>query len=252
MKMKLLSLLNKILKKFAFLGIFSFTTSAHAQTVYQCFPCPDGKTSSPGAIGVENCFTVSNRQGSVVRDFSTSNGSVELAPGWYRVTMKTSSTSRGNNASCGAVGWSRCSAPDSYCNNSCSGSCAHYGSSGSWPAISASGGAGGSGATLGYVVYLNQKSTASYTYNGGAPRLVIIGSEDGNTRTFAISRATNGGNASCNCSNYTNYYNKRSCSNGGNGSSSQPSFSGASSKDVGSAAIDGYASGSVSCRITRL
>ena len=248
MKMKLLSLLNKILKNFAFLGIFSFTTSAHAQTVYQCFPCPDGKTSSPGAIGVENCFTVSNRQGSVVRDFSTSNGSVELAPGWYRVTMKTSSASRGNRASCAATSVTRCNTGTSgYCHD-CSGSCSRYASTTNYKAISASGGAGGSGATLGYVVYLNQKSTASYTYNGGAPRLVIRGSEDGNTRTFAISRSTNGGNASCNCS--TNW--RRACSAGGNGSSSQPSFSGASSKDVGSAAIDGYASGSVSCRITRL
>lgn len=251
MKMKLLSLLNKILKKFAFLGIFSFTTSAHAQTVYQCFPCPDGKTSSPGAIGVENCFTVSNRQGSVVRDFSTSNGSVELAPGWYRVTMKTSSTSRGNNASCGAVSSSYCNLPYSsqYCHD-CTGSCSHYLSTTHYKAISASGGAGGSGNTLGYVVYLNQKSTASYTYNGGAPQLVIRGSEDGNTRVFRLSRATNGGNASCNCN--IGVRGGRTCSAGGNGSSSQPSVSGTSSKDVGSAAVDGYASGSVSCRITRL
>lgn len=248
MKMKLLSLLNKILKKFAFLGIFSFTTSAHAQTVYQCFPCPDGKTSSPGAIGVENCFTVSNRQGSVVRDFSTSDGAVELAPGWYRVTMKTSSASRGNNASCAAASATVCRPDNAHCHD-CEGSCSHYLSTTRYKAISASGGAGGSGATLGYVVYLNQKSTASYTYNGGAPRLVIRGSEDGNTRTFAISRATNGGNASCKCGGWLE---KRECSAGGNGSSSQPSFSGASSKDVGSAAIDGYASGSVSCRITRL
>lgn len=239
MKMKLLNLLNKILKKFAFLGIFSFTTSAHAQTVYQCFPCPDGKTSSPGAIGVENCFSVSTRSGSVVRDFSTSNGSVELAPGWYRVTMKTSNASRGNNASCGAVA-STClkstnTAYGSYCT---SWSAAH-------PAVSASGGAGGSGNTLAYVVYLNQKSTASYAYNGGAPQLVIRGSEDGNTRAFGLSRVTNGGNASCNCS-------LRRCSNGGNGSSSQRSVSGTSSKDVGTGAVDGYASGSVSCRITKL
>lgn len=247
MKMKLLSLLNKILKKFAFLGIFSFTTSAHAQTVYQCFPCPDGKTSSPGAIGVENCFTVSNRQGSVVRDFSTSNGSVELAPGWYRVTMKTSSASRGNNASCGAVA--------SICTSWKKGSGSYYTStycaawSSSYPAISASGGAGGSGNTLAYVVYLNQKSTASYTYNSGAPRLVIRGSEDGNTRTFGLSRATNGGNASCNCSTG---WRGRTCSAGGNGSSSQRSVSGTSSKDVGTGAVDGYASGSVSCRITKL
>lgn len=243
MKMKLLSLLNKILKKFAFLGIFSFTTSAHAQTVYQCFPCPDGKTSSPGAIGVENCFTVSNRQGSVVRDFSTSNGSVELAPGWYRVTMKTSSASRGNNASCGAVA--------STCREWKPMSGAYYTSTycASWspayPAISASGGAGGSGNTLAYVVYLNQKSTASYAYNGGAPQLVIRGSEDGNTRVFGLSRVTNGGSASCNCSS-------RQCWNGGNGSSSQRSVSGTSSKDVGTSAVDGYASGSVSCRITKL
>ena len=239
MKMKLLSLLNKILKKFAFLGIFSFTTSAHAQTVYQCFPCPDGKTSSPGAIGVENCFTVSNRQGSVVRDFSTSNGSVELAPGWYRVTMKTSSASRGNNASCGATSrtctrWES-SRYGSYCTSW----------SAAQPAISASGGAGGSGNTLAYVVYLNQKSTASYAYNGGAPQLVIRGSEDGNTRAFGLSRVTNGGSASCNCSS-------RQCWNGGNGSSSQRSVSGTSSKDVGTSAVDGYASGSVSCRITKL
>lgn len=251
MKMKLLSLLNKILKKFAFLGIFSFTTSAHAQTVYQCFPCPDGKTSSPGAIGVENCFTVSNRQGSVVRDFSTSNGSVELAPGWYRVTMKTSSASRGNNASCGAVSSSYCNLlySSQYCHD-CTGSCSHYLSTTHYKAISASGGAGGSGNTLGYVVYLNQKSTASYTYNGGAPQLVIRGSEDGNTRVFRLSRATNGGNASCNCN--IGGRGGRTCSAGGNGSSSQPSVSGTSSKDVGSAAVDGYASGSVSCRITRL
>lgn len=247
MKMKLLSLLNKILKKFAFLGIFSFTTSAHAQTVYQCFPCPDGKTSSPGAIGVENCFTVSNRQGSVVRDFSTSNGSVELAPGWYRVTMKTSSASRGNNASCGAIA--------STCNEWKHGGgaysstyCASWSSS--YPAISASGGAGGSGNTLAYVVYLNQKSTASYAYNGGAPQLVIRGSKDGNTRVFGLSRATNGGNASCKCD--TGWRKKRECSAGGNGSSSQRSVSGTSSKDVGTSAVDGYASGSVSCRITKL
>lgn len=244
MKMKLLSLLNKILKKFAFLGIFSFTTSAHAQTVYQCFPCPDGKTSSPGAIGVENCFTVSNRQGSVVRDFSTSNGSVELAPGWYRVTMKTSSASRGNNASCGAIA-STCT--DRHCTNGkySSNYCTCVRWSNAQPAISASGGAGGSGNTLAYVVYLNQKSTASYTYNSGAPQLVIRGSEDGNTRTFGLSRVTNGGNASCNCSS-------RQCWNGGNGSSSQRSVSGTSSKDVGTGAVDGYASGSVSCRITKL
>lgn len=249
MKMKLLSLLNKILKKFAFLGIFSFTTSAHAQTVYQCFPCPDGKTSSPGAIGVENCFTVSNRQGSVVRDFSTSNGSVELAPGWYRVTMKTSSASRGNNASCGATSATVCTPDNTRCHD-CEGSCSHYAHTVNYKAISASGGAGGSGNTLGYVVYLNQKSTASYTYNGGAPQLVIRGSEDGNTRVFRLSRATNGGNASCKCA--PGWWEERKCSAGGNGSSSQPSVSGTSSKDVGSAAVDGYASGSVSCRITRL
>ena len=242
MKMKLLNLLNKILKKFAFLGIFSFTTSAHAQTVYQCFPCPDGTTSSPGAIGVANCFSVSTRSGSVVRDFSTSNGSVELAPGWYRVTMKTSSASSGNSASCGAIA-STCRKWETGRGPYYSTYCASW--SPSYSAISASGGAGGSGNTLAYVVYLNQKSNASYEYNSGAPRLVIRGNEDGNTRTFGLSRATNGGNASCNCSS-------RQCWNGGNGSSSQRSVSGTSSKDVGTGAVDGYASGSVSCRITKL
>ncbi len=245
MKMKLLNLLNKILKKFAFLGIFSFTTSAHAQTIYQCFPCPDGTTSSPGAIGVGNCFSVSTRSGSVVRDFSTSNGSVELAPGWYRVTMKTSNASSGNNASCGAVA-STCTNLVKQTNmygNVIGTYCTSYSSA--QPAVSASGGAGGSGNTLAYVVYLNQKSTASYEYNSGAPQLVIRGKEDGNTRTFGLSRATNGGNASCNCIS-------RQCWNGGSGSSSQRSVSGTSSKDVGTGAVDGYASGSVSCRITKL
>lgn len=254
MKMKLLNLLNRILKKFAFLGIFSFTTSAHAQTIYQCMPCPNGTKSQPNSTSASDCFSLTSRARTNVRDFTTSNGSVELAPGWYRISMRTPS---------GAGGFPVTQATTKETLRTCSSSL--YGNCTSWSTstitckgCSANGGAGGKGNNLVYVIYLADRATATYTYNNGAPRLTVGG------RTFSLSKATNGGNASVsgphvgsckhtnmygNCTSYNDSC--YSCSAGGAGASSQKSVSGTQSTDTTTSSYDGFASGA-SCRITRL
>lgn len=248
MKMKLLNLLNRILKKFAFLGIFSFTTSAHAQTIYQCMPCPNGTKSQPNSTSASDCFSLTSKARTNVRDFTTSNGSVELAPGWYRISMQTPNASNGSSVSRATT--TTCNTGSTYGN--CTSSYITKG-------CSANGGAGGKGNNLVYVIYLADRATARYTYNNGAPRLTVGG------RTFSLSKATNGGNASMSgphgnsceswnaygsCTSYKgdSYY---SCSAGGAGASSQKSVSGTQSTDTTTSSYDGFASGA-SCRITRL
>lgn len=250
MKMKLLNLLNRILKKFAFLGIFSFTTSAHAQTIYQCMPCPNGTKSQPNSTSASDCFSLTSRARTNVRDFTTSNGSVELAPGWYRVSMQTPNASNGSSVS-------RATTTSATCNKYLYGNCVSA-STVKTKGCSANGGAGGKGNNLVYVIYLADRATATYTYNNGAPRLTVGG------RTFSLSKATNGGNArvsgphtgSCkytnmygDCTSYNDSY--YSCSAGRAGASSQKSVSGTQSTDTTTSSYDGFASGA-SCRITRL
>lgn len=256
MKMKLLNLLNRILKKFAFLGIFSFTTSAHAQTIYQCMPCPNGTKSQPNSTSASDCFSLTSKARTNVRDFTTSSGSVNLEPGWYRISMRTPSGAKGSSVN-QATGTSR------VCVRSLYGNCTNWSTS-TIKGCSADGGMGGQGNNLVYVIYVEKNSTASYTYNDGAPRITIDANDGSSHRVFGLSKATNGGNASVsgphagsckytnmygNCTSYNDSY--YSCSVGAAGASSQRTVSGVQANDVTTSSYDGFASGA-SCRITRL
>ncbi len=252
MKMKLLNLLNRILKKFAFLGIFSFTTSAHAQTIYQCMPCPNGTKSQPNSTSASDCFSLTSKARTNVRDFTTSSGSVSLEPGWYRISMRTPS---------GAGGYPVTQATTKETSRTCSSSL--YGNCTSWSTskitckgCSANGGIGGQGNNLVYVIYVEKNSTASYTYNDGAPRITIDANDGSSHRVFGLSKATNGTNASVwKNGGSSGVYSSSSCyfqcAPGQNGTSSQRTVSGVQANDVTTSSVDGFASGA-SCRITRL
>jgi len=55
MKEKTRKTLNKLFKKFAFLGALFVPTASDAQTVYQCVPCPEGQSSVAGATRLSDC-----------------------------------------------------------------------------------------------------------------------------------------------------------------------------------------------------
>ena len=253
MKIKLLNLLNKILKKFAFLGIFSFTTSASAQTIYQCLPCPDGKTSNPGAVGAGSCFSVTNKKGTVVLDQTTTNKTITLQPGWYRVTLRTTDGAKGLNRTEASKSGTCCE--DTY------GNCTSY--IGKVVGDSATGGAGGKGKDLSYVIYVANSSSASYTYNSGAPKLIVKDNTTNGQKVFSITKAGNGKDATCSSSTSggsSSTYGSSSCgavttwncTNGAAGTASSiVTPSGLSSKDQKSSAIDGLTS-ATGCRITKL
>ena len=175
MKIKLLNLLNKILKKFAFLGVFSFSTSTSAQTTYQCLPCPEGSTSPAGSTSIQQCVPVDSS-----KTFTTSNGTMTLSPGWYRVTLRSAN---GSATTCGTA-------------QSASGvsSCECWGRTYStkYREVVSGSAAGGSGASASYLIYVNASSTATYNYNSGAPTLVIENKIDKSKRTFSAAKGGNG------------------------------------------------------------
>ena len=254
MKIKLLNLLNKILKKFAFLGIFSFTTSASAQTIYQCLPCPDGTTSNPGAVGAGSCFSVTNKKGTKVFD-SASSSSATLQPGWYRVTLKTKAGAKGKSLSAsGAVDSGDCVIPGDY---SYSGT-----TIGNWTLYScaATGGAGGAADVLAYVIYIANTSTVTYKKTDNSPYLEIKNNTTGKKRVFSeTTKATDGTDAyafrpntsypSCTYGSNTFYM---TCTAGTAGTDSVASVTGTESKDKSSGTVDGLPGGDFGVIITRL
>lgn len=188
MKIKLLNLLNKILKKFAFLGFFSFTTSTSAQTTYQCLPCPEGMFSNPGAVGLGECYPLNAEnylQAAGTKTFTSSNGTVDLLPGWYRLTLKSADGSAGSSVTCGTSVGEKSSAT-CYCGKSYSTQFTKY------VAATASGGAAGTGMTISFLIYVSGISQVSYTYNSGAPTVVITNSVDGTKRTYTTQKGGNG------------------------------------------------------------
>lgn len=193
MKIKLLNLLNKILKKFAFLGVFSFSTSTSAQTTYQCLPCPEGTTSPAGSTSIQKCVPVDSS-----KTFTTqARATMTLAPGWYRVTLRATN---GNSTTCGTAQ-----------SASTSSSCECWGRSYTtkYREVVAATASGGSGASASYLIYVNANSTATYNYNNGAPSLFIKNNIDNTQREYA---AWKGGNGTCSTAttstnpNYTSFY----------------------------------------------
>lgn len=189
MKIKLLNLLNKILKKFAFLGFFSFTTSTSAQTTYQCLPCPEGTTSPAGSTSIQGCAPF-------VKSYTTSNATVTLSPGWYRISFKSANGSKGQDSTCNPK------AKESV--DSCSCGNNSYGIlyrqtlvNGASKAQTATGGDGGPGISVSFLVYVAANSTATYSYNAGSPRLVIKDNTSGITRTYGADKGGSGTPGTC-------------------------------------------------------
>ena len=120
------------------------------------------------------------------------------------------------------------------------------------------GGAGGKGLTKSYVIYLSETASYSYTYNSGAPKIVISNSKDG-TRTFQLSAAGNGTNASRSSKSASNSSTYPACTKttwtsaaGTNGAASAVRIeSGLIGRDASSSAIDGTTSGT-GVKITKL
>ncbi len=183
MKIKLLNLLNKILKKFAFLGLFSFSTSTSAQTTYQCLPCPEGSTSPAGSTSIQKCVPVDSS-----KTFTTSNGTMTLAPGWYRVTLRSAD---GSATTCGTT-------KSVYPSGSCK--CFNKTYTTRYDQVISATATAGSGASASYLIYVNANSTATYTYNSGAPILIIKNNLDNTQRAYS---AAKGGNGTCSSSTVT-------------------------------------------------
>lgn len=249
MKIKLLKLLDKILKMFAFVGLFSFKTSTNAQTVYQCLPCPEGQTTSAaGATSSSSCVPVGQATGDFVKTCTNANCTGTLTRGWYRITLNTANGSAG--AGVAAVGNSK-SCCHTY-NNTCMAYSEVAG------CVARNGGAGGKGLTKSYVIYLSETASYSYTYNSGAPKIVISNSKDG-TRTFQLSAAGNGTNASRSSKSVSNSSTYPACTKttwtsaaGTNGAASTVRIeSGLVGRDASSSAIDGTTSGT-GVKITKL
>ena len=184
MKIKLLNLLNKILKKFAFLGVFSFSTSTSAQTTYQCLPCPEGSTSPAGSTSIQKCVPVDSS-----KTFTTSNGTMTLSPGWYRVTLKSDN---GTAENCGKVS---AASSAGFCECFNKTYTTRYNQ-----IVSATAATAGSGVSASYLIYINANSTATYTYNSGAPKLIIKNNLDNTQRIYTT---TKGGNGTCSSSTVT-------------------------------------------------
>ena len=240
MKEKTRKTLNKLFKKFAFLGALFVPTASDAQTVYQCVPCPEGQSSVAGATRLSDCKNVCDTSlGTLIRDCTSSACSGSLSKGWYRVNIHTVNGSAGSGVSRG----------------SSSTDCHWWG--GAYRArtivngTSASGGAGGSGTTKTYVFYLSSDGSYNYDPRGGAPRIVINSSGDPQ-RVFSLTKAGNGSNASERSS--TSCYNggyAECCtttwysSNGSRGSDSVSEASGLKYRDSASCSIvGGYTSAS--------
>ncbi|MBD5398606.1 hypothetical protein HDR60_03820 [bacterium] len=210
MKIGFDSFLNKysLLKK-TLLGLFTVSSAAGAQTIYQCTACPSGLSSNPGATSASQCFNPSTKGGASVIFSGISNWSGKLEPGWYRISLKGAS---GSNVSCGSSGGG-CSS--SYSSSSCTG----Y---------------GGSGGTAYYIFYVSNTASANYTYNNGSPKLVVTESGK-STRTFQVTAGTSG-------SKYTtgSYGSVCHCSNGSAGSSSISGLTSSTDKSTGN--VDNWTS----------
>ncbi len=180
---------SNLFKKGTLLGLFTLSSAAGAQTIYQCQPCPNGLASQPGTISASGCFNPVSKSGSrVIFDNSSSGWSGTLQPGWYRISLRGSS---GSGAG-GGCGYSSC-----------------Y---------------GGNGGDMYYVFYVSSSASGEYSWNGGSPKFVV--KENGKVRTFNSTRGTDGYQTKSNCrkvySTYGDYLGEQcdySCTNGTNGSS---------------------------------
>ena len=131
---------NNLFKKGTLLGLFTLSSAAGAQTIYQCSPCPNGLASQPGTISASGCFNPVSKSGSrVIFDNSSSGWSGTLQPGWYRISLRGSS---GSGASAGGG----CSYVSCY---------------------------GGNGGDMYYVFYVSSSASGEYSWNGGSPKFVV-------------------------------------------------------------------------------
>ena len=153
---------NNLFKKGTLLGLFTLSSAAGAQTIYQCSPCPNGLASQPGTISASGCFNPVSKSGSrVIFDNSSSGWSGTLQPGWYRISLRGSS---GSGAG-GGCGYSSC-----------------Y---------------GGNGGDMYYVFYVSSSASGEYSWNGGSPKFVV--KENGKVRTFNSTKGTDGYQTKSNC-----------------------------------------------------
>lgn len=170
MKLKLLFLLNKILKHFAFLSIFGISIPSHAQSVYQCMPCPFGTSASPGSIGENSCTSVRDRKGDFLRNLNNGD-TFKLEPGWYRATIKTHATAKGS---------------DQWCSN--------YPYAGS----TYTGGLGVAEKILSFLFYVKDTANAKFENINNNPTITLnYVNEHSPTKTVGMTTPTNGGDAKC-------------------------------------------------------
>lgn len=209
---------NNLFKKGTLLGLFTLSSAAGAQTIYQCQPCPNGLASQPGTISASGCFNPVSKSGSrVIFDNQSSGWSGTLQPGWYRISLRGSS---GSGASAG-------------------GGCGY---------VSCYGGNGGD---MYYVFYVSSSASGEYSWNGGSPKFVV--KENGKVRTFNATRGTDGTTTKSNCHEVHSTYGgwgeqcDYSCVNGTNGSTSVNGLYG-SEKTTSNVDAKSYAGG----KLTRL
>lgn len=179
---------SNLFKKGTLLGLFTLSSAAGAQTIYQCKPCPNGLASQPGTISASGCFNPVSKAGSkVIFDNSSSGWSGTLQPGWYRISLRGSN---GSGAG-GGCGYSSCD--------------------------------GGNGGEMYYVFYVSSSASGKYSWNSGSPKFVV--KENGKVRTFNSNKGTDGYTTKSNCHTVKTTYGSYEtcdygCTNGTNGSTS--------------------------------
>ncbi|MGN0929839.1 MAG: hypothetical protein ACI4N3_04325 [Alphaproteobacteria bacterium] len=173
------SLLKKTL-----LGLFTVSSAAGAQTIYQCTACPNGLSSNPGAVGSSQCFNPCSKGSSSTIFSGSSNWSGTLQPGWYRISLRgekgaSTSSDGGMKRVCKTLGG--CEVCAGGCVATCTGGCRIAGGCCNCDT-------GGDGAKANYTFYVGVASSASYTYNNGSPKFTVT--ESGTTRTYTASRGS--------------------------------------------------------------
>ena len=206
---------SNLFKKGTLLGLFTLSSAAGAQTIYQCQACPNGLASQPGTISASGCFNPVSKAGSkVIFDNQTSGWSGTLQPGWYRISLKGDSGSSDG----GGCGYSPCS--------------------------------GGKGGELYYVFYVSSSASGEYSWNGGSPKFVV--KENGKVRTFNSTKGTSAYQKKSNCHKVSSTYGSYeacdySCVEGTNGFKSTAGVYG-SEKSTSNVDAKSYAGG----KLTRL
>ncbi|MDE6224040.1 MAG: hypothetical protein K2M23_01035 [Alphaproteobacteria bacterium] len=170
-----------LLKK-TIIGLFTMSSAAGAQTIYQCAPCPSGQTSNPGATSVSQCYSPCSKSASSTIFSGTSNWSGTLQPGWYRISLRGAS----GDSVVSEGGQNRVCKKGKYNVEICAGGCTNCtgGSSDSSTRCRCTG--VGAGAKVNFTFYVGVASSASFTYNSGSPKFTVT--ESGSTRTYTASK----------------------------------------------------------------